>query len=159
MDPVSPFPGRAEHAATASSVVELLEVLWGRGRDLATAPVSVSQLRLLYVLAENEGINLRTLTDTLASLPSSVSRLCDRLEAIGLVRRTASATSRRELQLHLTPAGRDFLAQLRSAREQALAEVLDAMPAADRRALMTGLTAFRRAASPQTGETSTARSA
>jgi DNA-binding MarR family transcriptional regulator len=149
MDPASPFPGRAD-ATAASSVVELLEVLWGGGRDLAAGPVSVSQLRVLYVLAENDGINLRTLTETLDSLPSSVSRLCDRLEAIGLVQRSASTTSRRELQLHLTAAGLAYLDELRTARERALAVVLDAMPAADRRALVTGLRAFRTAAGRHT---------
>lgn len=146
MDTVSPLPGRADVAAVASSVVELLEVLWGGGRDLATAPVSVSQLRVLYVLETDDGINLRTLTETLDSRPSSVSRLCDRLEAIGLVQRTASAASRRELELHLTSAGRVFLRDLRAAREQSLERVLDAMPGADRRALLSGLRSFRAAA-------------
>ncbi|RKE23511.1 MarR family transcriptional regulator [Streptomyces sp. TLI_171] len=143
MDPVSPFPNRAVDASVVSSVVELLEVLWGGGRETAASPVSVSQLRVLYVLAENDGINLRTLTETLESRPSSVSRLCDRLEAVGLVRRAASPTSRRELELHLTPTGLAFLADLRAAREQALAAVLDDMSPAERGALLTGLSAFR----------------
>ncbi|GJF31436.1 hypothetical protein KNE206_41360 [Kitasatospora sp. NE20-6] len=146
MNTVSPLPGRSDVAAVASSVVELLEVLWGGGRDLVSAPVSVSQLRVLYVLENNDGINLRTLTETLDSRPSSVSRLCDRLEAIGLVQRTASAASRRELELHLTPAGRTFLTDLRTTREQALERILDAMPGADRRALLAGLQSFRTAA-------------
>ena len=152
MDPVSPFPGRVVDAAAVSSMVELLEVLWGGGRDLAAAPVSVSQLRVLYVLAKSDGINLRTLTESLDSLSSSVSRLCDRLEAVGLVQRTASATSRRELELHLTPAGLTFLAELRATREQALAEVLDTMPTAERRALLTGLKAFQAAAARRPAE-------
>ncbi|WP_033214973.1 MarR family transcriptional regulator [Kitasatospora phosalacinea] len=143
---VPPFPDRADDTATVSSVVELLEVLWGGGREMDARPVSVSQLRVLYVLAESGGINLRTLTGALDSSPSSVSRLCDRLEAAGLVQRTASTTSRRELELHLTPTGLAFLADLRSARERALAEVLDDMSPAERGALLTGLNAFRTAA-------------
>ncbi|BFV61121.1 MarR family transcriptional regulator [Kitasatospora sp. CMC57] len=163
MDPVSPFPNRADDTATVSSMVELLEVLWGGGREMGATPVSVSQLRVLYVLAESDGINLRTLTETLDSRPSSVSRLCDRLEAVGLVQRTASPTSRRELELHLTPAGLAFLAELRAGREQALAEVLADMSTADRRALLTGLNAFRTAAARRpaggTGATPSARTA
>lgn len=146
MDSVSPLPRGADPSSVASSVVELLEVLWGGGRDLSVTPVSVSQLRVLYVLERNDGINLRTLTELLGSLPSSVSRLCDRLEAVGFVQRTASANSRRELGLHLTTDGRAFLADLRARREQELVEVLEAMPPAGRRALLTGLEAFRDAA-------------
>ncbi|MEU6969496.1 MarR family transcriptional regulator [Kitasatospora aureofaciens] len=146
MDTVSPLPGRPDAAAIASSVVELLEVLWGGGRDLVAAPVSVSQLRVLYVLEASDGINLRTLTQALDTRPSSASRLCDRLEAIGLVQRNPSAASRRELELHLTAPGRAFLAGLRADREQSLERVLEAMPDADRRALMSGLTSFRAAA-------------
>ncbi|MCX5214987.1 MarR family winged helix-turn-helix transcriptional regulator [Kitasatospora sp. NBC_00240] len=146
MDKVSPLPGRPDDAAVASSVVELLEVLWGGGRDLVAAPVSVSQLRVLYVLEAHDGINLRTLTETLDSRPSSASRLCDRLEAIGLVQRTASAASRRELELRLTPAGRTFLAGLRAGRQQSLEGILQHMPEADRRALLSGLRSFRAAA-------------
>ncbi|GLW72740.1 hypothetical protein Kpho02_50390 [Kitasatospora phosalacinea] len=143
---VPPLPNRADGAATVSSVVELLEVLWGGGRELEARPVSVSQLRVLYVLAESDGINLRTLSELLDSRPSSVSRLCDRLEAAGLVQRAASTTSRRELELHLTPTGLAFLADLRTAREQALAAVLDGMSPAERGALMAGLHAFRASA-------------
>ncbi|WP_051967339.1 MarR family winged helix-turn-helix transcriptional regulator [Kitasatospora mediocidica] len=145
MDIVSPLSGRTD-AAAASSVVELLEVLWGGGRDLSSVPVSVSQLQVLYVLEKNEGINLRTLTETLDSRPSSVSRLCDRLEAVGFLRRSASPSSRRELELHLTTQSRTFLAELRARREAGLAQVLDAMRPADRKALVTGLRAFGAAA-------------
>ncbi len=149
MDTVFPLPDRLGTPAAASSVVELLEVLWGGGRELSTAPVSVSQLRVLYVLDTNEGINLRDLTETLDSRPSAVSRLCDRLEAVGFLRRSASTASRRELELRLTSAGREFLADLRARRQQDLSEVLDAMSPASRRALATGLRAFRDATERQ----------
>ncbi|MGW4650820.1 MarR family winged helix-turn-helix transcriptional regulator [Kitasatospora sp. NPDC004289] len=151
MNPASPLPGPVDAATTLSSVAELLEVLWGGGRDLAATPVSVSQLRVLYVLAESDGINLRTLTETLASRPSSVSRLCDRLEAVGLLQRGASPVSRRELELRLTPAGRSFVADLRAAREASLGEILAVMSPSDRRALLTGLTAFRAASAAAAG--------
>ncbi|WP_406195157.1 MarR family transcriptional regulator [Kitasatospora sp. NBC_01560] len=145
MNPASQFPSPADVAGIASSVAELLEVLWGGGRDLAATPVSVSQLRVLFVLAGSDGINLRTLTESLDSKPSSVSRLCDRLEAVGLLQRTASAVSRRELELHLTPAGLALVTDMRAAREESLGKVLAVMSAADRRALSAGLKGFRAA--------------
>ncbi|WP_371483698.1 MarR family winged helix-turn-helix transcriptional regulator [Kitasatospora sp. NBC_00315] len=151
MNTVFPLPDHIGTAGAASSVVELLEVLWGGGREVSTAPVSVSQLRVLYVLEKNEGINLRDLTETLDSRPPAVSRLCDRLEAVGFLRRSASSASRRELELRLTSAGREFLTDLRARREQDLQEVLSAMPPAARRALTTGLRAFRDAADQHVG--------
>ncbi|MFJ7969631.1 MarR family winged helix-turn-helix transcriptional regulator [Streptomyces sp. NPDC096324] len=131
---------------------ELLEILWGRA---STAPVSASQLRVLFILEHDEGINLRTLADALGSTPPSTSRLCDRLQAVGFVERAPSATSRRELRLFLSPQGRSFLAELRARREEVLEAVLAQMPAAGRAALVEGLAAFCAAAAAQLHEAGT----
>ncbi|MFF3886521.1 MarR family winged helix-turn-helix transcriptional regulator [Streptomyces sp. NPDC001914] len=133
-----------------AEAAELLEILWGRA---STAPVSASQLRVLFVLEHDEGINLRTLADALGSTPPSTSRLCDRLQAVGFIERAPSATSRRELRLFLSPQGRTFLAELRARREQAVEAVLEQMPAAGRAALVEGLAAFCVAAAAQLHET------
>lgn len=138
-------PGRNPHdaARTAGEVIELLEVLWERGREaVSPAPVSPSQLRVLYCVDRDEGINLRALGEALGSAPSSVSRLCDRLEAIGFVERVPSPTSRRELELHLTARGRAYLRGLREQRERALLAVLSSMPQRERDALLKGLKGF-----------------
>ncbi|MFD7713477.1 MarR family winged helix-turn-helix transcriptional regulator, partial [Streptomyces sp. NPDC059786] len=122
-----------------SEAAELLEILWGRA---STSPVSASQLRVLFILEHNEGINLRSLADALGSTPPSTSRLCDRLQAVGYVERRPSATSRRELRLFLSPRGSSFLRELRSRREAALESVLAQMPASQRTALLRGLESF-----------------
>lgn len=55
-------------AREGSEFVELLEVLWEHGREaVPTGPVSPSQLRVLYTLDREEGINLRMLADALGS--------------------------------------------------------------------------------------------
>ncbi|GAA3885206.1 hypothetical protein GCM10022227_48440 [Streptomyces sedi] len=143
----SPPPRSTPDAAhAASELVELLEVLWERGRDAASpAPVSPSQLRVLHVLEREEGINLRGLGEVLGAAPSSVSRLCDRLQALGYVEREQSPASRRELQLSLTPSGRAFLAELRGRRKRALETAVAAMEPGARRALVEGLAGFRAA--------------
>ena len=137
---------------------ELLEVLWGRA---STAPVSASQLRVLFILEHNEGINLRTLADALGSTPPSTSRLCDRLQAVGFVERRTPLTNRRELQLHLSRHGRAFLTDLRLRRETTLQSVLDRMPADRRSALQDSLEAFclAAAAAIHEDESSAARTA
>ncbi|MER6414005.1 MarR family winged helix-turn-helix transcriptional regulator [Streptomyces humidus] len=140
-------------ARVTSQASELLEVLWGRA---STAPVSASQLRVLFILEHHEGINLRTLADSLGSTPPSTSRLCDRLQAVGFVERRTSAGSRRELELFLSRRGSAFLADLRSRREAALEGVLEQMPEAQRAALLGGLEAFCAAAAAQIHESDAA---
>ncbi|WP_338900066.1 MarR family transcriptional regulator [Streptomyces sp. TG1A-60] len=133
----------------ASQTAELLEVLWGRA---STAPVSASQLRVLFILEHNDGINLRMLADALGSTPPSTSRLCDRLEAVGFVERRTGAASRREVCLRLSRRGRSFLADLRARREHALQSVLEQMPTVKRTALLEGLEAFCATAAVQIHE-------
>ncbi|MFF9090598.1 MarR family winged helix-turn-helix transcriptional regulator [Streptomyces sp. NPDC014991] len=122
-----------------TTAVELLEVVWGRA---STAPTSASQLRVLHILEHHDGINLRTLAESLASTPPSTSRLCDRLVAAGFVERAVSAQDRREVRLRLSGRGRAFLDDLRGRRERELRKVLADMPAAKRTALLEGLEAF-----------------
>ncbi|MFJ8649264.1 MarR family winged helix-turn-helix transcriptional regulator [Streptomyces sp. NPDC093546] len=140
----SPGADRDAAAHAAREVIELLEVLWHKGRDMTSpAPVSSSQLRVLYILDRDQPINLRTLGDVLGSAPSSVSRMCDRLDALGFIERSPSAASRRELELRLSGRGENYLKDLRARREAALLHVISAMPATQRTALATGLSGFR----------------
>ncbi|MFF5784822.1 MarR family winged helix-turn-helix transcriptional regulator [Streptomyces sp. NPDC012693] len=135
-----------ETTQAARELIELLEVLWERGRDMVSStPVSASQLRVLYSLDREEGINLRALGELLGSAPPSVSRMCDRLEALGFVQRLPSPVSRRQLELHLTVRGKTYLRELRVQREEALLAVISAMPATSRKALLRGLMGFQEA--------------
>ncbi|MEU1799603.1 MarR family transcriptional regulator [Streptomyces sp. NPDC019937] len=146
---VNPAPSHRrsrESARMACEVIELLEVLWERGRDaVSSSPVSASQLRVLYSLDREEGINLRTLGELLGSAPSSVSRLCDRLQALGFVERAPSPVSRRELELRLTSHGKAYLLELRARREEALLTAIAAMTPTARKALLEGLKGFQEA--------------
>lgn len=127
-------------------------MLWGRGQEAApSGPLSPSQMRALFAIEQYEGANLRTLGDALGSRPSSVSRLCDRLEAVGLVERQPSTSSRREVELWLTRHGRTVLAEFRDFRVREVKAVLARMSPAQLSALGEGLTAFRNAASAGSG--------
>ncbi|WP_327233261.1 MarR family transcriptional regulator [Streptomyces sp. NBC_01317] len=139
-------------AEAASDASELLEVLWGRGQEAApSGPVSPSQLRALLVMEKYEGANLRTLGEALGSRPSSVSRLCDRMEAMGLVVRSPSPTSRREVELRLSRRGHQVLDEYRAFRTREVAMVLEQMDPSDILMLAKGLTAFRAAAAERLG--------
>ncbi|GAA2313759.1 MarR family transcriptional regulator [Streptomyces kunmingensis] len=138
----------AEHVAqVACHVSELLEVLWGRGQEATSAgPLPPSQFRALTVIEDQQGVNQRALGEALGSRPSSVSRLCDRLEAAGLVERLASPTSRREVDLRLSRRGAAVLDDFRASRAREIEAVLQTMSPAQLRTLAEGLEQFQDAA-------------
>lgn len=133
-------------SAAVSAAAELLEVLRARGQDGTGTAVSPPQLRALLVVERGGGINLRTLGAVLGSRPPAVTRLCDRMAAMGLLERSPSPTSRREVELRLTARGRALLEEQRAIRVREMAAVLERMPAEAVEALITGLTGFREAA-------------
>ncbi|MFD3699661.1 MarR family winged helix-turn-helix transcriptional regulator [Streptomyces sp. NPDC058646] len=139
-------------ALETCALLELLEVLWGRGNEAPDlGPISPSQLRALTVIEKWEGANLRDLGEALGSTPPSVSRLCDRLEAAGLLERSRGTTNRREVELRLSRRGHTVLANMRAWRSREVETVLSKLPAAHLGALAEGLHAFRTAAALHVG--------
>ncbi|MFF4582615.1 MarR family winged helix-turn-helix transcriptional regulator [Streptomyces sp. NPDC001373] len=133
----------APAVAEMSELIELLEVVWERGRDTASAPpVSSAQARVLFLVEANGRLNLRELGRLLEAAPPSVTRLCDRLQAVGFLERHPGADDRREVLLRLTPSGLTYLQRLRTRRQEVLAEAMAEIPEASRAALATGLAAF-----------------
>ncbi|MCU7725062.1 MarR family transcriptional regulator [Actinoplanes sp. KI2] len=135
-------------AAAVESAVESLVSVLDSARAAQTPTVPPAQLRVLTILAENRHTNMSRLAEELRVVPSSASRLCDRLEAAGLLRRVPDPRDRREVRLILTPSARRLLDQIRERRRAALAEVLDRMPPATRDELLRSLRSFAEAAEP-----------
>ncbi|MEU6956174.1 MarR family transcriptional regulator [Streptomyces sp. NPDC045714] len=137
--------GRIRHEATrsASSITELLDVMWEHARHTTTAPSSTSQLRLMYVVDREDGIRMRTVCQRLASAPPTVTRMCDRLQAIGFLERMASPDNGREITLQLTPSGKAHLQRIRDQRDTMLHQAINSMTPAERSALATGLAGLR----------------
>ena len=132
-----------------TGVVERVEVMWERSREASPAPLSASQLRAMCVLDRFTRINLRGLTEEWNSTPPSVSRLCDRLEAVGFLERSLSPSSRREVELRLSERGRAYLADLRERRREHVRGLIEAMPASARAAMVEGLRALHETAAAQ----------
>lgn len=109
--------------------------------------VSAAQLRVLTVVSQIGTINLTQLAEALHTAPSSASRLCDRLEAADLLRRTVDERDRREVWLVLTPAAGRLLGGLAQERQAMIAAVLRRMSADERHALVASLQSFSTAAS------------
>ncbi|HEX7301775.1 MarR family winged helix-turn-helix transcriptional regulator [Lentzea sp.] len=141
-----PHAGVDDVLQVLTQVVEQIEVMWERSKDVSPAPISVSQLRVMFVLEKSSGTNLRALGEALDAAPSSVSRLCDRLQAVGFLDRALSPTSRREVELSLSERGRAYLLDLRERRREHLREIVGELPPAARSTLVSGLRKFRDAA-------------
>jgi DNA-binding MarR family transcriptional regulator len=135
-------------AAAVESAVEPLVSVLDSARDAQTPTVPPAQLRVLSIISDNRHTNMSRLADALDVVPSSASRLCDRLEAAGLLRRVPDPRDRREVRLMLTPSARRLLDQIRERRRAALAEVLDRMSPGAREELLRSLKSFAGAAEP-----------
>ncbi len=142
-----------EHAAAVESAVESLLAVLDGARMAQTPAIPPTQLRVLQVVARGSSTNMNRLAEALDVVPSSASRLCDRLEATGLLRRVADPRDRREVRLVLTPAARQLLDDLRQRRRRALGEVLARMNPAARVELVNALATFDAAARRQPRET------
>ena len=75
-------------------------------------------------------------------LPSTASRLSDRLAEAGYITRRISPTNRRATLLEMTDAGRAVLDELIELRIQAFGEVVRHLSEAERTALVRGTEAF-----------------
>lgn len=141
-----PSPSPAETATTLAGAAPALILCWARAEEGIEPQVPPSQLRALLALGRYGPLNLVGLAQELGALPSSASRLCDRLEAAGLLVRGVNEASRREIEVSLSRDGRTLLERLTQSRQHQLSIVLDAMSPADRNALITGMDAFATAA-------------
>lgn len=104
--------------------------------------IGLAPLRALQAL-DRLGPSLVTeLGDELGLLPSTASRLSDRLADAGYITRRVAPTNRRATLLELTDAGRAVLDELIGLRVEAFGAVTRHMTEADIAALMQGARAF-----------------
>jgi DNA-binding MarR family transcriptional regulator len=113
--------------------------------------ISSLQLRMLLLVDRHPQSNLSSVASRMDMSVPSASRLVDRLVEAGLLDRRDAPHSRREVALSLTARGNRALAELRRSRRQAIGVVLEAMADDQRRALVSGLTAFAAAAGIEPG--------
>jgi DNA-binding MarR family transcriptional regulator len=136
----------ANAAESIEAAAESLAAVLDPARGDHALRVSPTQLRVLTWLRSHPQTNVNGLAESLGVGPSSASRLCDRLEALGLLRRVADPRDRREVQVQVTPEAEQLMTQISRNRQRALDEVLARMSEASRQELVRSLTAFRLAA-------------
>jgi DNA-binding MarR family transcriptional regulator len=136
-------------AVTVERALATLQEWWGQIQESGEAGsprVPASQMRALSIIERHQDLTLGSLAHELGAIPSSATRLCDRLEAAGLVERESSPSSRREVIVRLTRAGTSFLDDLRDLRITAVDDVLAGMSPALQQAITHALTALGEAA-------------
>lgn len=92
-----------------------------------TENLTVTQLRLLGHLFEQEGLSNAELADRLYVTRPSVSALLERLERGGFIRREVSQNDRRGINIWLEPRGREVTANMREEIRQYCARLLDGL--------------------------------
>jgi DNA-binding MarR family transcriptional regulator len=108
--------------------------------------VTLPQYRALVLLAGRGPQNVAALAEALAVNPSTVTRLCDRLEAKGLVARQQSPSDRREVVLRLSRRGAGLVRRVTAARREEIGRILRKVPAGKRAVLVDALRTFGDAA-------------
>ncbi|MGW7543526.1 MarR family winged helix-turn-helix transcriptional regulator [Streptomyces sp. NPDC054770] len=129
-------------ALSMADAVDSLMNLWSAAAQAASLPLSPHQLRALRILEGRPGLNLTALAVGMDIGMPAASRLCDRLEAAGLLERELHPGNRRAVRLRLTRQGRQALDEVAWHRSRRLAAVLGAMEPAEREALEQGLEGF-----------------
>ncbi|MEU9408365.1 MarR family transcriptional regulator [Streptomyces sp. NPDC048281] len=137
-----PPDGLLALAVSMADAVEGLTTLWSVAAQGARVRLSPHQLRALQIMEAEPGLNLTALAvRTDVGLPAA-SRLCDRLEAAGLLERELHPRNRRAVRLHVTRQGRQALEEVAGRRARRLAVALGAMEPAEAEALGRALRGF-----------------
>jgi DNA-binding MarR family transcriptional regulator len=117
-------------------------------RSINAAPVEVTlvQHRLLVLLATGGHQTVGALAAQLEINASNASRLCDRLQRLGLLARDRSTSDGRAVEVSLTRTGRGLLENVRAYRRREVRRVLEQMHTIDVETTIKALTAFGEAA-------------
>jgi DNA-binding MarR family transcriptional regulator len=117
-------------------------------RSINAAPIEVTlvQHRLLVLLATGGDQTVGALAEQLEVNASNASRLCDRLQKLGLLARDRSSRDGRAVDVSLTASGHNLLETVRTHRRHEIQQVLIHMPRTDVDATISALTTFGEAA-------------
>jgi DNA-binding MarR family transcriptional regulator len=94
--------------------IELIDAL---DRELSKFDISAAQLIVLASVANNEADSAAGLCKSISYDPGAMTRMIDRLEQKGLIRRRPNADDRRATNLEITVAGKALYPQLLAAKE------------------------------------------
>lgn len=97
--------------------------------------ISLTQFRVLVIVAGRGPMDLNTLAEQMGVHPSNATRACDKLVSLNLLDRSEDPADRRRLLICPTASGLRMLRSVSEHRRAAIHEVLVTMPARQRRHL------------------------
>ncbi|TCP38723.1 MarR family winged helix-turn-helix transcriptional regulator [Rhodovulum marinum] len=99
------------------------------GRELAKAAgLTAVQIRVLQIVAETGTSTPKAISARMGVSQPTMTTLIDRLVAKGLVERRRSETDRRQMNIFITPAGRDAIDRAPDPLHDRYVEAFDALP-------------------------------
>lgn len=108
--------------------------------EVCCGGLTARQCSILRILVRQEGARLSDLAEASGITPSAMTRVLDRLEKEGLVRRVrGSQKDGRAARVEITPAGRKARQQIDRLMEERTAAIVGAIPEASRNKLLEGL--------------------
>jgi DNA-binding MarR family transcriptional regulator/ribosomal protein S18 acetylase RimI-like enzyme len=119
------------------------------GDGLHDSPFSLTEVRVLYEIAERTGLTAATLARELRIDPAYLSRMIKKFKAAGLIDRRPAESDRREWVLTLTKAGRDVIDPLIAASNGQVAEMLSAFDAPCQETLIAAMRSIREILEPE----------
>jgi DNA-binding MarR family transcriptional regulator len=117
-------------------------------RTVGQGPVAVTvvQHRVLVSLSEEGTLSVTEIAQRLGVDQSNASRLCARLETLGLLARRRARHDGRAVDVVLTPAGERQVGAVHEARRKAIVAILARMPDDEARSAVVALQRFGEAA-------------
>jgi DNA-binding MarR family transcriptional regulator len=134
---VEPAPAKPAHGILRLINRVRVELIDALDRELAAFDISAPQLFVLSSVANGEADSAAGLCKTISYDPGAMTRMIDRLQQKGLVRRVPHPEDRRAMNLELTVAGKALFPQLIAAKDRVHAQFLRGFSDDDRRTLET----------------------
>ena len=110
-----------------------------RSVQVAGGGVTIPQYRVLVLLDDNGPLPIGAIALELGVNPSNATRVCDRLERLGLLTRSSAAHDRRSVLVEVTDGGREVVAAVTAYRRQELTRVVSRVDASRSTALVRAL--------------------
>jgi DNA-binding MarR family transcriptional regulator len=138
------------HATSASTqlLAHQLQVVWsavmrasqgGFMRAFEELGLSMTQVKLLFMVEQRPEICLKDLGEYVALSPAAASRAVDALVQRGLLERTEDPEDRRSRIVRLSPQGRETAGRVLQARLAGLQHFAEGLEESERRALTQAL--------------------
>ena len=118
--------------------------------QLSCGPVTVQQCYTLAALVDGPR-TMKTLATDVGLHQSTLTRVVEKLERQGLVRRERDADDQRTVRVALSQAGRRTHAKLDGESKRVIGALLDGVPKKERSSVVTGLEVLSRVLDPHSG--------